>query len=307
MKHMFYFYGNAIILSKLLLGFVVTMLLFIPDAFPDSNLDVEAANDVSESQRSEVIVSELPLWEAGVFGLGLSQPAYPGAEDLASRFLALPYVIYRGKYLRIDRGTVGVRTLKTPRTEMDIGFSGSLGSRASDIEARSGMDDLGILLGFGPRLKVNLGDISNGLSGSRLQFALRGVFDANDHFSYHGNAFEPQWVTDYHLQASWIISTSLGAVFGDQQLVDTFYRVLPKEATNTRQAYEAKSGLISLRGILLASGLITDNVRIFSYVQFDSVEGAANYNSPLVRRDNGWTLVAGFAWTLARSGRRASD
>ena len=41
----------------------------------------------------------------------------------------LPFVIYRGEYLRIDRGTVGVRAIKTPRTEVDVGFAASLGSR----------------------------------------------------------------------------------------------------------------------------------------------------------------------------------
>ena len=32
---------------------------------------------------------KLPLWEAGLFGFGYTQPAYPGAEDRASRALGL--------------------------------------------------------------------------------------------------------------------------------------------------------------------------------------------------------------------------
>lgn len=104
-----------------------------------------------------------PLWEAGVLGTGVSQPAYPGAEERANLLLPLPYMIYRGKYLRIDRGTVGVRAIKTPRTELDVGFAASLGSRADNIEVRRGMDDLGILLEFGPRLKINLEDLSEGI------------------------------------------------------------------------------------------------------------------------------------------------
>lgn len=250
---------------------------------------------------------DLPLWEAGVLGTGLSQPAYPGAEERANRQLPLPLFIYRGKYLRIDRSTLGVRAIKTPRTEVDVGFAASLGSRSSDIEVRQGMDDLGTLLEFGPRLKINLGDVSEGRSESRIQFAIRSVFDANDHLSYHGIAFEPQWVIDVNLADGWLTSTTLGAVYGNQQLVDTFYRVTPAEATATRPAYDAQSGLISLRASLFASRMIAHDVRFFSYLRFDSVDGAANHSSPLVRHDNGWSVAVGIAWTLAHSGRSAKE
>lgn len=248
-----------------------------------------------------------PLWEAGVLGMGLSHPAYPGADDQTRLLLGLPYVIYRGDYLRVERENVGVRAIKTPRTELDIGFAAAPGSQASDIEARRGMDDLGILLEFGPRLKINLGVETAGGRSSRIQLAARGVFDANDHLSYHGIAFEPQWVKDIFLFGQWMTSISLGAVYGDQKLVDTFYRVTAAEATPSRSAYEARAGLILLRAGVFASRLLDPDVRFFSYLRLDSVEGAANHNSPLVKRDFGWSAGLGFAWTLARSERFAKD
>jgi len=249
----------------------------------------------------------LPLWEAGLIAGGMTQPAYPGADERASLLLGLPFVVYRGEYLRIDRNTVGVRAIKTPRTEVDIGFSASLGSRAADSEARRGMDDLGTLLEFGPRLKINLGEVSDGRSTSRIQIPMRAVFDANDHFKYHGIAYELQWVKDMELPDNWIVTTNLGAVFGDQQLADTFYRVAPAEATPVRPAYNAKSGLIALRATLWASRLFTPDARFFSYIRADSVTGSANYDSPLVRRETGWTIGIGLAWTLAHSERKARD
>lgn len=259
------------------------------------------------ASRAEQAVPSLPLWEAGVLGGGITQPAYPGADERASLLLGLPFVIYRGQYLRIDRGTVAVRAIKTPRTEVDVGLAASLGSRASDSEARHGMDDLGTLLEFGPRLKINLGEESGERSDSRIQLALRSVFDADDHFRYRGIAFEPQWVKDMHFLNGWLVSTNLGAVFGDQKLADTFYRVTPGEATPIRPAYVARSGLIALRASLFASRLFTPDVRFFSYLRLDSVQGAANQSSPLVRRDNGWTVGLGFAWTLSQSERSARD
>lgn len=272
------------------------------------------AQDQTNEDAAELVASGtdaispgLPLWEAGVFAAGLTQPAYPGAEERASLVLGLPFFIYRGEYLRVDRSTVGVRAIKTGRTELDVGFSASLGSRSADIEARRGMDDLGFLLEFGPRLKINLGDHFEGSSESKIQLPVRGVFDANDHLNYRGIAFEPQWVNDVQITQGWLVSSNFGAVFGNRQLAETFYRVTPSEATPTRPAYEAVGGLIALRASFFLSRLLTPELRFFSYLRFDSLEGAANHSSPLVRRDSGWSLGLGLAWTLARSERSARD
>jgi MipA family protein len=263
--------------------------------------------DKSESSSANPDVPGLPLWEAGVFGAGVTQPAYPGADERASLLFGLPFVIYRGEYLRIDRSTVGVRAIKTPRSELDVGFAASLGTRAEGIEARRGMDDLGMLLEFGPRLKINIGDASAGSGTSRIQIPVRGVFDLNDHFRFRGISYELQWVKDLELPDNWSVTTNLAAVYGDQQLVDTFYRVAPAEATPVRPAYAATAGLIALRASLWASHLFTPDMRLIGYLRFDSVAGAANHDSPLVRRDSGWTLGLGLAWTLADSERGAKD
>lgn len=287
----------------------VTLAAACMTAFLLSSVLAQESPDAGQPAQPSVVQHEAeePLWEAGVIGTGVSHPAYPGAEERTSLLLGLPYVLYRGKYLRVDQNTVGVRAIKTPRTEFDVGFGASLGSHASDIKARQGMDDLGILLEFGPRLKINLGDKSESRRESRMQFTLRGVFDANDHLRYHGIAFEPQWVNEIKLADGWRTSTSIGALFGDQLLVDTFYRVSPAEATATRQAYDARSGLISLRASLFASHTIAHDVNFFCYLRYDSLQGAANHDSPLVRRDGGWSGFLGIAWTMAHSERSARD
>ena len=116
------------------------------------------AQDAADSAAPEAggTASPKPLWEAGVFGFAVSQTAYPGAAERTNRAFGLPFVIYRGKYFRVDENTVGLRAVKTPTTELDIGFAGSFGARSTDVVARSGMPSLGTLFEFGPRLKVNL-------------------------------------------------------------------------------------------------------------------------------------------------------
>jgi MipA family protein len=270
------------------------------------------AQDAPEQKASEQLTPvsaapKLPLWEAGLFVLGITQPAYPGADDRVSRALGLPYVIYRGQYLRAERGSVGLRALKTPRIEMDVGFAASLGSHSSDIPARQGMADLGTMIEFGPRLKINLGDVSSGRSDSRLQFPLREVIDVSHGFISRGVAFEPQWVTDTRLPNRWFISTNLGAMFGDEKLCDTYYGVTPGEATPTRASYTAKSGLIALRAGLFASHSLTPDVRLFYILRIESLAGATNRDSPLVRRNAGWSAGIGLSWALARSEQSANE
>jgi len=273
-----------------------------------STVQALAEEDPQQEESSRVeSPPKLPLWEAGIFGLGYSQPAYPGADERTSLALPLPFLLYRGQYLRTDRGTIGIRAINKPRFEVDVGFGASLGSQSSDIEARKGMDDLGTMIEFGPRLKINLGDISSGRSESRLQFPLRKVIDISHGFVSRGIAFEPQWVNDHRLPRRWKLSTVLAAIFGDKKLNDTFYGVTPAEATPTRPSYTAKSGLIALRASLLASHFMSKDTRLFFLLRMDSLYGAANRDSPLVRRNSGWSAGIGIAWTLGRSVQNAVD
>ncbi|MGA7595963.1 MAG: MipA/OmpV family protein [Gallionella sp.] len=252
-------------------------------------------------------VSGRPLWEAGLLGLAITQPAYPGSEERVSRALPLPFMIYRGKYLRAERNNVGLRALKTPRTELDLGFAATLGSPSSDIPARHGMANLGTLIEFGPRLRVNLGDLGDIRRDSRFQFPLRQVIDISHGFVLRGITFEPQWVRDTRLSGHWLVSTELGMLFGDKKLADTFYGVSPGDATPTRDSYTASSGLFALRAGLFVSHAVTPDVRLFYSFRIESLAGAANRDSPLVRRSLDWGAMIGFALTLASSERPAED
>jgi len=272
-----------------------------------SAAQAQDATPPSTSTPANLESVKKPLWEAGLLGLGLAHPVYPGADDQAQRGLVLPYMVYRGKYLRTDRGSVGVRAINTERAEVDVGFAASLGSRSSNNAARQGMDNLGTLIEFGPRLKINIGHDQAGLDHSRLQFPVRAVFDVSDSFTRRGTAFEPQWVVERDMSSYWSLSTSLGAVLGDKKLADTFYGVAPSEATPTRPRFTAKSGLIAWRAGLHNAHKLTPDVRLFYFLRLESLAGAANRDSPLVQRDTNWTTGIGLAWRLGLSQRSASD
>lgn len=259
-----------------------------------------AAADVDDQPSAQ------PRWELGVFGFAVSQQAYPGAEQNVTRALILPFGLYRGEVLRADQGTVGVRAVRTPTFEVDVGFAGAFGSSSSVIEARRGMPNLGTLVEFGPRLKWNLHTAADGTRW-RVDLPLRGVFDLSDRLASRGVSFEPEVQADRRWGAGWRGTASVGAVFGNERLADVFYQVDPAFATAARPAYDARAGLIASRlGLALGKDLGPD-WRLFGFARIDSVAGAANRTSPLVRQTSGLTAGFGLSWTALRSTRAGAE
>jgi outer membrane scaffolding protein for murein synthesis (MipA/OmpV family) len=246
----------------------------------------------------------LPLWEVGGLALGVGQQAYLGSDQRVGRGLALPYVIYRGEFLRADRESVGVRAVKRPAFEVDIGFGGAFGSSSSEIDARRGMPDLGTLVEFGPRLKWALAE--SGDRRWRVELPLRGVFDLDDRLAGRGLAFEPELNLGRRSPGlTWTLSAA--ALIGDRRLAGTFYGVAPEYATPERSAYAARPGLIGWRFGASGSRQVADDWLLFGFARVDSVAGAANRTSPLVRQTHGVTFGVGAMWTWLRSRQPAAD
>ena len=248
----------------------------------------------------------LPLWELGAIGVAVSQQAYPGASENVARGLALPFFLYRGETFRVDRSGAGVRAIKTPTFELDVGVAGAFGAKSDEIAIRQGMPKLGTLVEFGPRLKWNLGA---GPGGGKItaEFPLRGVLDLSDHFLQKGVAFEPTLIFERRSSGGWSYGSSISAVVGDRALNETFYGVAPAYVAPGRPAYVAGGGLITWRLSTSLSRLVTPDLRVFSFVRIDSVNGAANQASPLVQKTTGATFGTGLVYTWKESTRRASE
>ena len=246
-----------------------------------------------------------PLWELGVLSAGISQQAYPGSDEQVRRATLLPFGIYRGRLLRADGNTAGLRAVKTDSFELDIGFSGAFGAGGRGLAARQGMPRLGTLLEFGPRARWRLGDAPLG-GRWRADLPLRAVLDVSDGFGSRGWSLEPE-LTWERRQGGWRLSVSGSAILADRKLADTFYGVAPAEAIAGRPAYEAKAGLVALR---LATGFLRElspDWRLFGFARIDTVHGAANRDSPLVRQTTGATVGLGVSYTWLRSAARAQD
>jgi outer membrane scaffolding protein for murein synthesis (MipA/OmpV family) len=247
-----------------------------------------------------------PLWEIGGVALAVSQQAYPGSDRQVNRGLALPYLLYRGRVLRADNEGVGLRPIKTPDFEFDVSAAAAFGSRASDDPARRGMPNLGTLVEFGPRLKWNLGG-SPATGRWRLDLPLRGVFDLSDSLAYRGAVFQPGIVWQYRDGGRWNWSAGASLLLADERLARTFYQVDAAYATASRPAYQASGGLLATRLSAFVSRDVTRDWTVFGFARVDSVAGAANRDSPLVRRTTGATVGIGVSYTWLRSSQPAAD
>ncbi len=247
-----------------------------------------------------------PLWEIGAVGLGVSQQAYPGASESIGRALVIPFAIYRGELLRIEGGGANLRAMSTPRIELDLGISGSLGGRADDSVARRGMADLGTLVEIGPRLRWNITEPEQA-DRWRLDLPLRGVFDLSNGLATRGAVFEPELSYSHRDRGGWTYSTSVSLVWANQAMNSLFYGVSANEATATRASYEAHAGLLTTRLSGSVSRPLNRDTRLIAFGRIDSVHGAANQASPLVQQNTGLSAGLVLAYTWKQSEARAPD
>jgi len=254
----------------------------------------------------EVEGNNRPLWEAGVAGIVLGGPAYPGAADNVNRTIVVPWFIYRGPIFRADGGTLGARVMKTETLEFDVGFAAALGASSDDVAIRRGMPDLGFQFEFGPRAKINLARPTAD-SAVRLELPLRGVFEAKDGIKARGVSFEPRLsYADRDIGGGFGLTTTLGAVFGDRKYTEFLYGVPNAFANANRRAYQAKSGLITTRLQFALSRRITKDVMLFGYTRHDFSGNSANKDSPLHLKNGGTSFGIGATWTLGKSSEKGA-
>jgi outer membrane scaffolding protein for murein synthesis (MipA/OmpV family) len=169
------------------------------------------------------------------------------------------------------------------------------------------MPDLGTLVEFGPRVRYKLADVGPHTS-LRVELPLRAVIEVRGGLRRQGWTLEPRlaWVTREG-GGDWTREAYLGAVFGDARINQYFYEVQPQFATPARPAYAAQSGLMLLRAGLFASRRLSPDLRFFGFLRYESYAGAANRDSPLMKKPTGAAIGLGVAWTLARSRAPAHD
>lgn len=249
---------------------------------------------------------ELPLLEAGA-GLGAAWfPDYRGANEGKAWVLPVPYVVYRGDFLRVSREGIRGRLFESDR--VFLGISADLGPPADseDNDTRRGMPDLEPTFGLGPSLNVRL--YQNGARTRRLELRLplRAVVATDVTRAEHiGWVFLPN--LDYRMRrlgsgGRWSVGASFGPIFATQQYHDYFYEVPTQFANAGRRPYDAPGGFSGLSAGLTLTWY-TGDYWVGGFVRYDDLRHAVFADSPLVRENHAAIFGLAVIRVLYRSAR----
>jgi outer membrane scaffolding protein for murein synthesis (MipA/OmpV family) len=247
-----------------------------------------------------------PVWELGLGLTALSLPDYRGAGRTRGYLLPLPYLVYRGPLLSLERGGLRAELLDKGRLELDFSVNLSVPVRSDGNAAREGMPSLRPALEIGPQLRTSLWDSADGRSRLRLELPLRYAFAVSSSARDVGFVFHPRLdlsVRDVFGNAGWHGGMVVGPMFATGRYHRYFYTVAPQYATATRPAYDASGGYSGMQ-LTLSLTKRFPKYWIGGFVRADWLGGAVFADSPLVERRTSVSAGIGISWILAESAAR---
>ncbi len=247
---------------------------------------------------------EAPLWEAGVGFTGLGLAEYRGSDHQRALLLPIPYLVYRGTLLRVDRKGINGLLFESDRVKLNMSFDAGAPVRSSGNAARAGMGDLDPSVQIGPSLEVCL--VHDCAAGRAVQFRLpvRAVYAVNN-FRMHGIGWvmNPQLNIDLDKTEydAWNLGAAIGPLFATEPYHDYYYEVAPQfSVPGSRPVYDARGGYSGSLAVLSLSKRF--NTHWFgSFLRYDNLSGAVFQNSPLVRTRHSFMVGFGIAWILDQS------
>jgi outer membrane scaffolding protein for murein synthesis (MipA/OmpV family) len=247
-----------------------------------------------------------PLWEAGLGVAALSFPDYRGSRQSSTYALPAPYFVYRGDFFKADRHGLRGIFFKTDRIDLNLSVGASLPVDSEDNRAREGMPDLRPSVEAGPSLDINLWRAGDRRRKLDLRLPLRGAVTVESDPRYIGLQFFPHLNVDVQDPAGmggWNLGVLVGPVFTDSRYNRHFYSVPREHATAARPAYEPGSGYAGMQFIVALSKRFP-KFWIGGFARYDTLQGAAFEDSPLVTSKRYAAGGIGISWILGESSRR---
>jgi MipA family protein len=242
-----------------------------------------------------------PLWELGVGVAALRLPDYRGSDQSSAYLLPLPYVVYRGTFLKADRDGTRALLLDSQRVKVDVSVAASTPARSRDNVARQGMPNLPGTFEIGPNVNITLFGSADQKPRLDLRLPLRAAITLQRSPKSVGATFSPHLNLDLaEVAGGWNVGMLIGPQFGDRRFHQQYYGVDAAYATAQRPAYSARGGYAGWDAIAATSRRF-GNVWVGAFVRYDSVRGAVFEDSPLVRRSSGVTAGFGVSWVLDTS------
>lgn len=248
-----------------------------------------------------------PLWELGIGIAPMELPDYRGSDQSRGYVLPLPYIVYRGDVLKVDRSGIYGRLFESDRVKLDLSFDAGVPVNSRKNDARQGMPDLDPVFEVGPSLTVCLSSRCDGDRFLEFHLPIRAVFATNfSSVDSIGGTVQPHLNYDFRdigPGGDWNAGIAAGPLYATERYHDYYYQVAPAYATPVRPAYDARGGYSGFRLTTTLSKRF-DKMWFGAFVRYDDLSGAAFEDSPLVRIHRSVMAGFGIAWVLAESERR---
>jgi len=244
-----------------------------------------------------------PEWEIGAGFAAIDFPVYRGSADRRSYLLPIPYFVYNGEVLQINRERVRGLIFRSDSFELDISVNGSVPANSSDSAARRGMPDLDATLELGPSLNYHFYYSEDKKTNFDLRLPLRSVTASNfSRFQNAGWLFQPQLNLDIRdiARSGWNLGLVGSMIFSDQRYNQYFYDVPVQYATLARPAYTANGGYAGTQFIAALSKR-HDGLWMGGFVKWDDLTAAVFADSPLVEDKQYFTIGFAATWVLDKS------
>lgn len=257
---------------------------------------------------ADTIAEEKPEWEIGLGVGALSFPAYRGSDEQINIALPVPYIVYRGDWLRADREGFRGIFFDSDRVNLNLSMNVSIPVDSDRVDARDGMPDLKPTLEIGPSLNFTLWHSQDRQRKIELRLPARYAITADSNPESVGWQFTPRLTLDIIDPAKfngWNLGFLAGPIYGSKKQHDYFYSVDERYATATRNAYDASGGYAGWQ-ILSSLSKRFPNYWIGGFIRYDSLHDAVFADSPLVTSEH---YVAGgiaVAWIIGESSKRVT-
>lgn len=245
------------------------------------------------------------LYEIGAGGFYSKLPDYPASENYRARWLVLPFARYRGENFRSDdEGTRAIFN-HSEKLKFEFSFGGNFPATSKGNKTRKGMDDLELLFEVGPRIAYEFYQDETGRV--RIQFPIRGAVATNLNFleldfyaKRQGHVWGPEFQFEKIFNPTWEFNYWLSLNYLDEGYSDYFYEVRQKDATQNRNAYNAKGGFL---GFDHSAGFLfrTKNLRWFMGIRYSDYREAQMKDSPLFKNAENNVVFTGMTYIFHRS------
>ena len=246
-------------------------------------------------------LAQRPLWELGVGVGALRLPDYAGSDQSRNYAVPVPYVVYRGQWLKADREGARAVLFDAPSLSVDLSAAAHPPTRSADNQARQGMPNLPGTIELGPNANYTLVRSPARHWKLDLRLPVRAAVTLQHSPQYLGLTFSPHLNLDLSGGSErWNVGVLSGPQFADHRYHALYYSVGPGQALADRPAYQAAGGYAGWQSLASCS-VRFGSTWVGAFARWDDLHGTVFADSPLVRRANNLTVGLAVSWILSTS------